>query len=261
MTRLKPLLLALGLFSTAALATPLKIGTTAAFAPPLEVAVQEAKAAGVDVEIVEFNDWIAPNTSLASHDIDANYYQHIPFLENAKRNAGYDLVPVAPGILTNVGLYSKKYKTLAEVPKGARVAIANDAINGGRGLLLLQKAGFITLKPGVGYHATVADITSNPRDIQIIEVEAVNLARTLDDVDVAQGYPHYLRLANTVDPSKALLFDGLDHPEYVIQFVARPDNKDDPRLAKVIDIYQHSPQVKAALDKSYGKLYLPGWKD
>lgn len=261
MNLVKPLLFALGLISPLAFAAPLKIGTTAAFAPPLEVAVQQAKAAGVDVELVEFNDWIAPNTSLANHDIDANYYQHIPFLDNANRNSGYNLVPVAPGILTNVGLYSKKYQTLAEVPKGARVAIANDAINGGRGLLLLQKAGFITLKPGVGYHATVADITSNPRDIQIVEVEAVNLARTLDDVDVAQGYPHYLRLANTIDPNKALLFDGLDHPEYVIQFVARPDNKDDPRLAKVIDIYQHSPQVKAALDKSYGTLYLPGWKD
>ena len=260
MTRLKPLLFALGLLSSTAFAAPLKIGTTAAFAQPLEVAVQQAKAAGVDVELVEFSDWIAPNTSLANHDIDANYYQHISFLENANRNAGYNLVPVAPGILTNVGLYSKKYQTLAEVPKGARVAIANDAINGGRGLLLLQKAGFITLKPGVGYHATVADITSNPRDIQIVEVEAVNLARTLDDVDVAQGYPHYLRLANTIDPNQALLFDGLDHPEYVIQFVARPDNKDDPRLAKLIDLYQHSPQVKAALDKSYGKLYLPGWK-
>ncbi|MDR6680364.1 MetQ/NlpA family ABC transporter substrate-binding protein [Pseudomonas oryzihabitans] len=259
MTRLKPLLFALGLLSSTAFAAPLKIGTTAAFAQPLEVAVQQAKAAGVDVELVEFNDWIAPNTSLANHDIDANYYQHIPFLENANRNAGYNLVPVAPGILTNVGLYSKKYQTLAEVPKGARVAIANDAINGGRGLLLLQKAGFITLKPGVGYHATVADITSNPRDIQIVEVEAVNLARTLDDVDVAQGYPHYLRLANTIDPNQALLFDGLDHPEYVIQFVARPDNKDDPRLAKLIDLYQHSPKVRAALDQAHGKLYQPGW--
>lgn len=260
MPRLKPLLFALGLVSGTAFAAPLKIGTTAAFAPPLEVAAQEAKAAGVDVELVEFSDWIAPNTSLANHDIDANYYQHIPFLENAKRSAGYDLVAVAPGIINNVGLYSKKYRTLAEVPKGARVAIANDAINGGRGLLLLEKAGFITLKPGVGYHATLADITGNPRDIQIIELEAVQLARSLDDFDLAQGYPHYLRLAKTLDPNQALLFDGLDHPEYVIQFVARPDNRDDPRLAKLIDLYQHSPKVRAALDQAYGTLYQPGWK-
>ncbi len=140
------------------------------------------------------------------------------------------------------------------------MAIANDAINGGRGLLLLEKAGFITLKPGVGYHATLADITGNPRDIQIIELEAVQLARSLDDVDLAQGYPHYLRLAKTLDPNQALLFDGLDHPEYVIQFVARPDNKDGPRLAKLIDLYQHSPKVRAALDLAYGTLYQPGWK-
>jgi D-methionine transport system substrate-binding protein len=261
MPRLKPLLFAVGFVSGTAFAAPLKIGTTAAFAPPLEVAVQEAKTAGVDVELVEFSDWIAPNTSLANHDIDANYYQHIPFLENARRSAGYDLVPVAPGIINNVGLYSKKYRTLADVPKGVRVAIANDAINGGRGLLLLEKAGLITLRPGVGYHATLADITGNPRDIQIIELEAVQLARSLDDVDLAQGYPHYLRLARTLDPNQALLFDGLDHPEYVIQFVARPDNKDDPHLAKLIDLYQHSPKVRAALDQAYGTLYQPGWKE
>jgi D-methionine transport system substrate-binding protein len=242
-------------------AAPLKVGTTAAFAPPLEVAVAEAKKQGLDVEIVEFSDWITPNTSLVNKDLDANYFQHTPFLENAEREGGFKLVAVAPGIINNVGLYSKKYTSFAELPDGARVAIANDAINGGRGLQLLAKAGLITLKPGVGYHATLGDITANPKHLDIVELEAVQLARALDDVDLAQGYPHYIRLARTIDPNAALLFDGVDNPEYIIQFVARPDNQSDPRLLKFIDVYQHSPAVRKALDDAHGTLYQVGWKE
>lgn len=258
----KALALAFGLFSSAVFAAdaPLKIGTTAAFAIPLEAAVEEAGKQGLKVELVEFTDWIAPNVSLAAGDIDVNYFQHIPFLENAKAAAGFDLVPYAPGIINNVGLYSKKYKSFAELPQGATVAIANDPINGGRGLQLLAKAGLITLKPGVGYKATEDDIVGNPKKIKILQVEAVQLVRAYEDADLVQGYPHYIRLANTFDAGSALLFDGIDHKEYVIQFVIKPQNKDDPRLAKFIDIYQHSPVVRAALDKAHGKLYQPGWE-
>src|SRR3989344_7906388 len=127
-TPLKALALALGLFSSSTFAAdqPLKIGTPAAFAIPLETAVGEAEKQGLNVELVEFTDWIAPNVSLAAGDIDVNYFQHIPFLENAKAAAGFDLVPYAPGIINNVGLYSKKYKSFNDLPQGASVAIAND---------------------------------------------------------------------------------------------------------------------------------------
>ncbi|ATR85271.1 methionine ABC transporter substrate-binding protein [Pseudomonas sp. HLS-6] len=253
--------LTLGLFGAAqANEAPLKVGTTAAFAPPLEAAVSEARKQGLKVELIEFSDWIAPNVSLANGDIDVNYYQHVPFLENAKHAAGFDLVPYAPGIINNVGLYSKRYKSLDELPEGASVAIANDPINSGRGLQLLAKAGLITLKPGVGYKATEDDIVANPKKLKILQVEAVQLVRAYDDADLVQGYPHYIRLANTFDANSALLFDGLDHKEYVIQFVIKPQSKDDPRLARFIDIYQHSPVVHSALDKAYGKLYQPGWE-
>ncbi|MBB3104783.1 MetQ/NlpA family ABC transporter substrate-binding protein [Azomonas macrocytogenes] len=240
---------------------PLKLGTTAAFAPPLEAAVNVAEKQGLKVELIEFSDWIAPNVSLAHGDIDVNYFQHIPFLENAKKEGGYNLVPYAPGVINNVGLYSKRYKNLSELPEGAQVAIANDPVNGGRGLQLLQKAGLITLKPGVSHKATLADITANPKHLKIIELEAVQLVRAYEDVDLVQGYPAYIRLAGTFDPYSALLFDGLDHPEYIIQFVIRPDHADDPRLRKFVDIYQHSPEVRAALDKAHGTLYQPGWEN
>ena len=252
--------LTLGLSASALAAEPLKIGTTSAFAIPLEAAVEEAHKQGLEVKLVEFSDWIAPNVSLNSGDIDANYFQHIPFLENAKTAAGFNLVPYAPGIINNVGLYSKKYKSFADLPEGASVAIANDPINSGRGLQLLAKAGLITLRPGVGYKATEEDIVANPKKIRILQVEAVQLVRAYDDADLVQGYPHYIRLAKTFDAESALLFDGIDHKEYVIQFVIKPKSKDDPRLAKFIDIYQHSPVVRAALDKAHGTLYQPGWE-
>ncbi|MER2097738.1 MetQ/NlpA family ABC transporter substrate-binding protein [Pseudomonas qingdaonensis] len=255
------LALALGLIGGAhANDAPLKVGTTAAFAPALEAAVDEAKKQGLKVELVEFSDWIAPNVSLAAGDLDVNYFQHIPFLENANAAAGSTLVPYAPGIINNVGLYSKKYKSFDELPQGATAAIANDPINGGRGLQLLAKAGLIALKPGVGYKATEDDIVANPKKLKILQVEAVQLVRAYDDADLVQGYPHYIRLANTFDAGSALMFDGVEHKEYVIQFVIRPQSKDDPRLARFVDIYQHSPVVRAALDKAYGKLYQPGWE-
>jgi D-methionine transport system substrate-binding protein len=239
---------------------PLKVGTTAAFAPPLEVAVEEAAKAGLEVELVEFTDWNSPNITLAAGDIDVNYFQHVPFLENARKEGGFQLKPFAPGVINNVGLYSKRYKAIAELPEGAKVAIANDPINGGRGLQLLQKAGLLKLKEGVGYKATLDDIVENPKKLDIIELEAVQLVRALDDVDLAQGYPHYIRLAGTLDPNSALLFDGIENKEYIIQFVTRTDYRDDGRLGRFVDIYQHSPQVRAALDKAHGKLYQPGWE-
>lgn len=256
--------LALGLLLASGIAQaadkPLKLGTTAAFAPPLEVAVEEAAKQGLKVELVEFTDWNTPNITLANGDIDANYFQHTPFLENANKEGGFTLKAFAPGIINNVGLYSKKYKAIADLPEGAKVAIANDPINGGRGLQLLQKAGLLKLKEGAGYKATLDDIVENPRHIDIIELEAVQLVRALDDVDLAQGYPHYIRLAGTIDPSSALLFDGIENKEYVIQFVTRGDYQDDGRLAKFVEVYQHSPQVRAALDKAHGSLYQPGWQ-
>lgn len=256
--------LALGLLLASGIAQaadkPLKLGTTAAFAPPLEVAVEEAAKQGLKVELVEFTDWNTPNITLANGDIDANYFQHTPFLENANKEGGFKLKAFAPGIINNVGLYSKRYKAIADLPEGAKVAIANDPINGGRGLQLLQKAGLLKLKEGVGYKATLDDIVENPKHIDIIELEAVQLVRALDDVDLAQGYPHYIRLAGTIDPNSALLFDGIENNEYVIQFVTRGDYQDDGRLAKFVEVYQHSPQVRAALDKAHGNLYQPGWQ-
>jgi D-methionine transport system substrate-binding protein len=225
----------------------------------LQEAAREAKAQGLDVKIIEFTDWNTPNAALANKDIDVNYFQHIPFLENAKKQGGYNFVAIAPGTIMKIGLYSKKVKSFGQLKDGATVAIANDPVNGGRGLLLLQRAGLIKLKPGVDYRATTLDIVDNPRHLKIVQLEASQLARSLDDVDLAEGYPSFIKLAGTADPNSALLFDGVENKIFAIQFVVRPESANDPRILKFISIYQHSPQVRAELDKAFGNLYAVAW--
>ncbi|AOJ83072.1 MULTISPECIES: MetQ/NlpA family ABC transporter substrate-binding protein [Burkholderia] len=239
---------------------PLKVGiATSPQIDALKIAAKEAKAQGLDVKIVEFTDWNTPNAALANKDIDVNYFQHIPFLENAKKQGGYDFVTIAPGTIMKIGLYSKKIKRFDQLKDGATVAIANDPVNGGRGLLLLQRAGLIKLKPGTDYRATTRDIVANPKHLKIVQLEASQLARSLDDVDLAQGYPSFIKLAGTADPNSALLFDGLENKLFALQWVVRPESVGDPRIRKFIAIYQHSPAVRKALDNAFGSLYAVAW--
>ena len=225
----------------------------------LQEAAREAKQQGLDVKIIEFTDWNTPNAALANKDIDVNYFQHLPFLENAEKQGGYKFVAIAPGTIMKIGLYSKRVKSFDQLKDGATVAIANDPVNGGRGLLLLQRAGLITLKTGADYKATVLDITANPKHLKIVQLEAAQLARSLGDVDLAQGYPSFIKLAGTADPESALLFDGTENKIFALQWVVRPESVNDPRIRKFIAIYQHSPAVKAELDKAFGDLYAVAW--
>lgn len=142
------------------------------------------------------------------------------------------------------------------------MAIPNDPVNQGRALQLLQQAGLITLKDQNDYLAKVSDIAQNPKNFKFIEVEGPQTARAIDDVDLAFGYPHYLRMAKTADPEQALLFDDNTNTRYAILFAVREDYQDKgDKLAKFVQVYQNSPKVKAALDADFGrKLWFPGWK-
>lgn len=240
----------------------LVIGISPSFAKPLQVAAEEAKAQGVDVKLVEFSDWNTPNITLNHGDIDANFFQHQPFLDNAKKETDFKIKAFAKGAATHVGLYSKKYQSFDQLPQGGTVAIPNDPVNQGRALQLLQQAGLITLKDQNDYLAKVSDIAQNPKNFKFIEVEGPQTARAIDDVDLAFGYPHYLRMAKTADPEQALLFDDNTNTRYAILFAVREDYQDKgDKLAKFVQVYQNSPQVKAALDADFGrKLWFPGWK-
>ncbi|MFW1982333.1 MetQ/NlpA family ABC transporter substrate-binding protein [Acinetobacter guillouiae] len=242
------------------------IGISPPFAKPLQVAAEEAKKQGIHIKLVEFSDWNTPNITLNHGDIDANYFQHQPFLNNALKETDFKLKPIATGVATHVGLYSKKYDSLAAVPENARVVIPNDPVNQGRALLLLQQAKLITLKDPNNHLSNLHDISSNPKNFKFIEVEGPQTARAVDDADLVFSYPLYLRLAKTIDPNKALLLDDNTNTRYAILFVVKDDyEQKHPEKAKqlkeFVKIYQTSDKVKQALNDDIGEnLWFPGWK-
>ncbi|MGV6875303.1 MetQ/NlpA family ABC transporter substrate-binding protein [Pseudochelatococcus sp. B33] len=271
MTILKKLLLALAVSALAishtAIAAPLKIGVTpGAIADSINTAAEEARKQGLDVEVVEFTEWRGPNTALAAGDLDANYFQHLPFLENAVKEGNYAFTPLAVGLLPNVGLFSVKYGSFDALPEGASVAVAADPANQGRGLLLLERAGLIELKPGLGASATVNDIAANPRKLRFVEIDGAQIVRALEDVDLAYGVTSHYVTAGKADiaDKHGLLFSGVDDARWAIHFVSRKDNADDARLREFIRIYYESPAVRQRIDDSYAnneKFYSLPWLD
>ena len=240
----------------------LVIGISPSFAHPLQVAADEAKQQGLNVKLVEFSDWNTPNITLNHGDIDANFFQHQPFLDNAKKETDFKIKAFDVGAATHVGLYSKKYKSFEALPDSAKVVIPNDPVNQGRALQLLQQAKLITLKNPENYLSSLKDIAANPKKLQFTEVEGPQTARAIDDADLAFGYPHYLRMAKTADPESALLFDSNTDKRFAILFAVKEGYQDEGgKLRKFVDIYQNSPKVKQALDADFGaKLWFPGWK-
>jgi D-methionine transport system substrate-binding protein len=248
---------------TAQAADKLKIGVVpGAYADTVNVAVKEAKAQGIEVQVVEFTDWTTPNIALDAGDLDINYFQHQPFLNNAIQKNGFKLAPAGIGLLANVGLYSLRHKTVADVPQNGKVGIANDPVNQGRGLLLLQKVGLIKLKPNVGYLGTLDDITENPKKLRFVEVEGPQLTRITGDVDIAQGYPHFIVAAKAFDPSSGLAYSGIEDARFAVQFVTKAQRTNDPVVQKFIRIYQNSEAVKAEALRAFSndkRLFSYAW--
>jgi len=244
-------------------ADKLKIGVLpGVYADAINAVTKEAKAQGIDVTVVEFTDWTTPNVAVDAGDLDINFFQHQPFLDNAIQKNGFKLGSAGVSFLANVGLYSLKHKTFAAVPTGGKVGIANDPVNQGRGLLLLQKAGLIKLKPNVGFLGTINDIVENPKKLTFVEVEGPQLVRITGDVDIAQGYPHFIVASKAFDPSSGLVYSGIEDARFAIQFVVKNTRTKDPVVQKFVKIFQESDAVKAAIDKAFAgdkKLYTLVW--
>ena len=198
----------LAVVASAARAETIKVGVTPGpHAQILEAVKPIAAKNGLDIQIVEFTDYVVPNAALDAGDLQANSFQNQPYLDNQKADRGYKIETVGLTVNFPMGVYSKKYKSWDAVPQGATLSIPNDPTNGGRVLLLLQDKGVLKLKQGVGFKPTVADIIDNPRKFKIVEVDAAQTARTLDDVDAA-GDQHQLchaggsRSGQGCDPSR-----------------------------------------------------------
>ena len=229
----------------------IKIGATAGpHAQVAEAVAKEAKKQGIDLKVVEFSDYVTPDKALADGDIQLNAYQHVPFMENFNKQNGSKLVAIGKTILMPMGLYSNSVHSAADVPEGAIVAIPNDPTNGGRGLALLAKAGLITLKDGVGFKATVADIISNPKNLQIQELEAAQLPRSLDDVVVAAIPMNYVQSAGLNVEKQGFFLEPKDEPLAVMILAVRSQDKDNETYKKIADIYK-SDAIKQFINDTF----------
>ncbi|WP_432454388.1 MULTISPECIES: MetQ/NlpA family ABC transporter substrate-binding protein [unclassified Agarivorans] len=229
----------------------IKIGATVGpHAQVVEAVAKQAAKQGINIQVVEFSDYITPNAALSDGSIDLNSYQHQPFLDNFNDSHNSHLVSIGRSILMRMGVYSNKYTTLDAIPEHARIAIPNDPTNGGRGLLLLEDAGLISLKENLGFSASLQDIISNPKSIRFVEVDAAQLPRTLDDVDAAVITMNYVMSAG-LDPKKqGIYLEPKDAPLAVMVVAARDEDKNKEVFQKIISIY-HSQEIKDFLNTTF----------
>lgn len=186
MLRLTTLTSILALTASVLMAEQIKVGVSPGeHAEIMDEVAKVAAPMGLDIDVVEFSDYVIPNTALADGDIQANSFQHVPYLDNQMKDRGFDLAVVANTITTPMGIYSDKIDDIAKLEDGAKVAIPNDPTNGGRALLLLQDLGMLTLTEGTGLVPSPLDIADNPKGLKFLELDAAQLPRTLADADIA----------------------------------------------------------------------------
>jgi len=237
---------------------PLKVGVTAGpHAQILDVVKQEAAKQGLQLQVIEFSDYVQPNAALSAGDLDINSYQHQPYLDSANADRGYKLVSIGKTVVFPIGIYSKKVKSLADLKDGAQIGIPNDPTNGGRALLLLQEQGLIKLNPSAGLKATPIDIIENPRKLRFVELDAAQLPRSLDDVDASAVNTNFAMEAG-LDPNKdAIARESAESP-YANVLVVREQDKDRADLLKFVKIYQ-SPATKAFIQEKYKGAVTAAW--
>lgn len=235
--------------------------TVAATAVPhaeiLEFVKPKLAEQGVDMEVKVFTDYVQPNIQVAQERMDANFFQHQPYLTEFNDGKGTNLVSVVGVHVEPFGAYSNKIESLDDLEEGATIAIPNDPTNGGRALLLLQKAGLITLKDESKITATPRDIAENPLDLDFYELEAATLPRVLGQVDVAMINTNYALEAGLNPTEDALIIEGSDSP-YVNILVSRPDNKDSEAMQKLADALT-SEDVKSFIQKKYEGAVVPAF--
>ncbi len=212
---------------------------------------------GVNLEVIEFTDYVKPNLSLNDKELDANFFQHIPYLEKFCKDRNLKLVSLVKVHIEPMGIYSKTIKNIKDVPDGAKVSIPNDPTNGGRALALLAKAGLLTLKDGVGVSGTVADITANPKHLKIVEVEAALLPRSLGDVNLSVINSNFAMEAK-LNPTKDSLFSEGKESPYANILAVRAGDEKRPELQKLAKALT-SPEVKKFIEEKYKGAVVPAF--
>ncbi|MGW8945152.1 MetQ/NlpA family ABC transporter substrate-binding protein [Streptomyces koyangensis] len=237
---------------------PLVVGATPTPAGEILEYVKKnlAKDAGLDLDIKEFTDYVLPNTALQEGTLDANLYQHKPYLDEFNQSKGTELVALDEVYLPPTGVYSEKVKDVVDLRKGATVAVPNDVTNEGRALNLLAEEGLIELKKGVGADASPSDIAKNPKNITIKELDPAQLPRSLSDVDAA-AINNNFALDAGLDPRKdAILLEKSEDNPYNNVLAVKKGNENDPRVKKLAELLT-SPEVKKFIEDTYKGSVIP----
>ncbi|KUM71177.1 MetQ/NlpA family ABC transporter substrate-binding protein [Streptomyces sp. ISL-22] len=233
---------------------PLKVAATPTPQGEILAYVKDklAKKAGLELEVKEFTDYVTPNTAVQQGEVDANYFQHQPYLDDFNKKNGTDIVavPNATVHLEPLGVYSQGVKKLSDLKKGATVALPNDTTNEARALKLLEAGGVIKLKAGVGYDATPKDIAANPKNLQFKELEAAQLPRSLGDVDAAVINGNYALEADLSPAKNAIAAESPKDNPYGNFLAVKKGNEDDPRVRKLAKLLT-SPEVKKFIEDKY----------
>lgn len=212
---------------------------------------------GIDLKIIEFTDYVKPNLALADKEVDATFHQHLPFLEKFNAEHNTNLVSAGNVHIEPMGVYSHKIKTLSDLPLKAKVAIPNDPSNGGRALLILQAAGLIKLKDGGTVSSTVQDITDNPKQLQFSELDAAQVPRAIDDVDIAVINTNFALEAGLNPLKDSLFLEAKDSP-YANILAIRAGDESRPEIQKLLKALQ-SPEVKKFIEDKYKGAILPSF--
>lgn len=216
---------------------------------------------GLKIQIVSFTDYSRPNAALDAGDLDANSFQHRPFLAAQVRSRGYRIVGFGRTWIGPIAIYSKKFKSIAALPEGARIAIPNDPANESRTLLLLQKAGVIRLRTGIdpveGINATPRDVVDNPRKFRFVEIEAAQLPRTLDDTDASAVNADYALKAGLNPARDSILLEDKDGP-YACLIAVREQDQTQPWVQQLVKSYQ-TDEVRDFIVKTFGGGVIPAF--
>jgi len=238
----------------------LKVGISVGSAEQIfEVVKQVAARDGLTINLVVFNDYQLPNAALAAGDLDANAFQHQPFLDNQKKARGFDIVPVGLTVTAPLGFYSRKIKSIDALPEGASIGIQNDPSNGNRALLLLQSAGLITLKPDAVKNntATPLDVVANPKKLKLIPLDAAQLPRSLDDLTIASINNDYAEKAGLTLAKDGVIKESPRGP-YANLIAVRAADKDQEWAKRLVAAYQ-SPEVRKFIETKFNGSLVPAF--
>jgi D-methionine transport system substrate-binding protein len=225
-----------------------------------EVVTKVAKREGLNVKVVEFNDYVQPNAALDAGDLDANSFQHQPYLDSQVKQRGYKIVNAGLTYISPLGIYSKKLKSLKDLAQGAKIAVPNDPSNENRALLLLQAQGVIKLKDGAGTNgnnATPLDVAENPKKIKLVELDAAQLPRSLSDVDAAAINTNFALAAGLQPTKDAIALEDIRSP-YANLIAVRAQDKDKPWVKKLVAAYQ-SEDVRQFIKTQFKGSVVPSF--